>query len=62
MKAGYLVSFLGQQVELEHLALVEEHLAEVPDNALVHHRDPAAEPVATSSVRLAKQIARLPKA
>jgi hypothetical protein len=45
MKAGRLWPFFGQQVEAVDLALVEEDLAEIPDDALVDHRIAAAEPV-----------------
>jgi hypothetical protein len=45
MKAGPLVPFFGQQVEVVDLPFVEEDLAEIPDHALVDHRIAAAEPV-----------------
>ena len=39
------VAVFGQQVEIVNLAVVEEHLAEVPFDALVDHFVTAAEPV-----------------
>src|SRR6056297_2605522 len=40
-----LVALLGQEVELEHLAVVMKHLPKVPDDALFQYRRTTAIPV-----------------